>query len=155
MKLTLGEDAALTEERITETLRRVVSEIKKEESLKLNLTEQARGEAEKKFQKISFRNESIKERIYWRCDTTAKREAILLSILIWVSQSAVAFVGVAKLTNQSKLGWLLLSIAGVSGLLRLAGTVWDLKPLKVYIVYRVWRRQRLVLKEHSALGIEE
>ncbi|EAT16360.1 hypothetical protein Dace_1824 [Desulfuromonas acetoxidans DSM 684] len=155
MKLTLGEDAALTEEKITETLNRVVSEIKKEDSHKLDLSEKARGEAERKFQDALTRNESIKEKIYWRCDKTAKREALLLSILIWISQGAVAVVGVIKLTNQSELGWALLSVAGVSGLLRLAGTFWDLKPLKVYSLFREWRCHGLVQKENSALGIDE
>ncbi len=162
MKLTLGEDDALTEESITTTLSRVSAEIRKEESERLNQSEAARIETEQRLAEQVAKTEAqvaktdaIKQGIYWRCDRQARREALALSILVWVVQAAVAAFGVVKISESSKFGWVMVAIGVLSGLVRLAGAHWEIKPIKFYPLYKEWRRARLQKAEYAALSIED
>ncbi len=154
MKLTLGVDDALTEESITTTLSRVSSEIRKEESERLQQSEMARLEAEHKLADQLAKSEAIKQGIYWRCDRRAGREAMAVSILIWLAQCLIGLFGVVKISESSKFGWAAIAIGVLSGLVRLAGTHWDIKPFKVNPLYKEWRRVRLQKSEYAALSIE-
>jgi hypothetical protein len=155
MKLTLGEDAALNEQSITTTLRRVSDEIRREESERLQHSEVARMEMERKLVEQLAKTEAIKKKVYWRCDQTAGREALALSILIWGSQASIAVFGVVKIPENSTYGWVIVGIAALSGLVRLAGNHWDIKPVKVYPAFKEWRRARLLKMEYAALSIED
>jgi hypothetical protein len=46
-------------------------------------------------------------------------------------------------------------VAILSGLVRLAGTQWDIKPLNVYPAFKEWRRVALLKREHAVLLIED
>jgi uncharacterized membrane protein YbhN (UPF0104 family) len=130
MALTLGENASLTEESITTSLQRVSAEIRKEESALLHDSEVSRLEAEAKLVTQVEKTDLIKTAVYWRCDKRATREATGLSLVIWCAQFAVAAFGAVKFSENSKFGLIVLFIAFISGAVRLAGTRWDLKPLK-------------------------
>jgi hypothetical protein len=162
MKLTLGEDDALTEESITATLGRVSAEIRREESERLNQSEAARRETEQRLaQQVAkteaqvAKTDAIKQGIYWRCDRQAGREAFALSTLVWLVQGAVATFGVMKISESSKFGWIMVVIGVLSGLVRLAGAHWEIKPIKIYPLYKEWRRARLQKTEYAALSIED
>jgi hypothetical protein len=162
MKLTLGEDDALTEESITTTLSRVSAEIRKEESERFNQSEAARLKTEQKLAEQVAKTEAqvaktnaIKQGIYWRCDRQAGREALALSILVWVIQASVAVFGFLRISESSKFGWVMAAIGVLSGLVRLAGTHWEIKPIKFHPLYKEWRRARLQKAEYAALSIED
>jgi hypothetical protein len=162
MKLTLGEDDALTEESITTTLSRVSAEIRKEESERFNQSEAARLKTEQKLAEQVAQTEAqvaktnaIKQGIYWRCDRQAGREALALSILVWVIQASVAVFGFLRISESSKFGWVMAAIGVLSGLVRLAGTHWEIKPIKFHPLYKEWRRARLQKAEYAALSIED
>ena len=153
MKLTLGEDGALTEESITTTISRVSAEIRKAESEKLQQSEEARAETERMLAQQVAQTEQIKTAIYWRCSKRAGREALIVSSLIWLSQLAIATFGIIKIPDNSVVGSLVVGIAALSGLVRLAGAQWDIKPLKVYAAFGKWRLEILLKREYSALAI--
>lgn len=155
MKLTLGDDNALTEESITTTLQRVSAEIRREASDLLEQSELARVVTEKKLAEQVAITDTIKQGIYWRCDRRAGREAIGLSILIWFSQAAIAVFGVMKIPESSRFGWMMLGVAILSGFIRLAGTHWDIKPLKAVPAFREWRKASMLKNEYAALSIKE
>jgi len=87
MNLTLGQEAALTEETITETLRRVSEEIKKEEIERYYDEKEAHRQTQLRLQQVLEEKQKIQKRIYWRC----KRKAEVLSRIVCI------FVGVALL----------------------------------------------------------
>ena len=162
MKLTLGQDDALTEESITTTLLRVSTEIRKEESGRLQHAEGVLLETEKKLlaqvaetERQVAKTEAIKKQIYWRSDRRAGREALGLSLAIWGAQGAVAVFGVVTIRHSPSLGWSLAAGSGLSGLLRLAGAQWDIKPVKIRAAYKEWRRLLLQKREYAALSIEQ
>ena len=155
MKLTLGEDKALTDDSITETLHRVAAEIRHEESERLQHSEAARAATEAKLAEVVAKAETIKKRVYWRCDVRATREAIALSASIWASQGAVAVLGVVEIPRRSTFGWVAVGLALVSGLLRLAGAHWDIRPFRISAAFKEWRRAKLQKREYAALSIED
>src|SRR5690606_21767957 len=72
MNLTLGEEDALTEQTVTETLRRVTEEIKREENDRY-VAEKAKHEetfAELNAQRERWRR--AQDQLYWRCQRLAR-----------------------------------------------------------------------------------
>jgi hypothetical protein len=162
MKLTLGENRELTEESITKTLQRVSAEIRREESDRLSQSESAHRETEKRLSEQAAKTqakvleiEAIKQGVYWRCDRRAGREALALSICVWLVQVAVAVFGVLKIPDNSTFGWVMVAIGVLSGVVRLAGTHWEIKPIKLYPLFKEWRRKRLQKAEYTALNIDD
>ena len=154
MKLTLGEDIALTEESITTTLRRVSTDIRKDESDRLQRSEVARIETEKQLAQQIAQNDDIKKAIFWSANQRAGREALALSTLIWISQIAIAIFGVVKIPESSIFGGIVVVIAVLTGAVRLASTHWDIKPLKARVAFTEWRRAKLLKNQFIALSIK-
>ena len=82
MHLTLGEDVALTTETVTETLYRVSTEIRKDESEKLTTEQKAHQETLDMLQSQQARNQEIISNLYWRCLGKARTWARALSATI-------------------------------------------------------------------------
>lgn len=86
VNLTLGDEAALTEETIVETLDRVSSEIKREENEKLVIEQQSHQKTREVLRKSRREAQRIREHIYWRSRRQAKQckngVAALLALLL-------------------------------------------------------------------------
>ena len=95
MHMTLGEEAALTEETITETLSRVKNEIRKEESERL--TEEQRGHQETidALGQEEERSRQVTRRLYTRCHRKANRLARYVSVVL----TALVSIGVLSGVN--------------------------------------------------------
>jgi len=122
MRLTLGEEEALTGQTITETLKRVMDDIKKEEREKLTAEQSAHGKTQAELASERAENERIRERLYWRCDRRAKQYSWAIAICVAVFMFIGVTAGLELKSNVPVPGWILL--VG-SGLLILA-TVLDL-----------------------------
>ena len=72
MHLTLGDEDALTEETITETLRRVTNEIKKEEDEKLTAEQAAHLQTQQELASERANKNQLQERMFWRCHRRAE-----------------------------------------------------------------------------------
>jgi hypothetical protein len=72
MKLTLGDDEALTEGTVIETLERVSSEMKKEESEKLSAEQAAHRKTQDELLSERELKRRVQERLYWRCRQKSK-----------------------------------------------------------------------------------
>ncbi len=73
MRLTLGDDAALTQETIMETLQRVSSEIKKEESARVAAEQEVHRKTKSALESARAEKKKIQERLFWRCRRKARR----------------------------------------------------------------------------------
>jgi predicted transcriptional regulator len=155
MKLTLGEESALTAESITKTLSRVSAEIRKEESERLEQSEIKRIELQAELDKQIAQTGAIKQQVYWRCDRRAKWEVKVLSSLIWIVQILIAVFGVMIFKNVTIGGSIILIMAVLNGVMRLASTRWDIKPLKAGPAFKEWRMSRLLKREYEALSIKD
>ena len=85
MTMTLGEEEALTENTITETLARVSSEIRKEETQKLTKEQQEHRETREALSREEERRNQVTSRVYLRCRRKAKFLAWSASTIVTVS----------------------------------------------------------------------
>lgn len=119
MMLTLGEDAALTEERISETLARVTSEIKKEEEDKLKNEQEAHMQTQEELEAAKVEKEALQKRIYWSCMKRARRLAWAVSSLLTVLLASGASFGLGFRIQNPLWGWILAIGFSVTGILAL------------------------------------
>ena len=93
MHLTLGEDAAFNEETVAQTLERVYSEIKKEESEKVIMEQRQHEKTQDALIEQRARNEMILRNSYWRCHGRANAVAWLSSVIIATALVIALLVG--------------------------------------------------------------
>ena len=132
MNLTLGEDEALEEQTVTETLRRVTEEIKKEESTKYRGERAAHDETRKQLAEQRQINKDIQERLYWQCHRQAKACAWCVSIIIVTLLAGGLAVGVGVRSNDPIVGWLLIAAAGISLLVTLGNSIFGITVRRVH-----------------------
>ena len=92
MNLTLGEEDALTEQTVTETLRRVAEEIQKEENDKYRRERDAHQMTQEELARQRADRERVQEWVYWRCQRQATASAWCATVGI-VLVLAVGLIG--------------------------------------------------------------
>ena len=107
MNLTLGDEEALTAQTVTETLSRVVSEIKKEENEKYQTEQAAHRKTLKELELEQTKMKSVQSRLYWYCDRRS-------NVCAWAVSSVVGFLlvfglmaGIGLATTHPVFGWIL------------------------------------------------
>jgi hypothetical protein len=117
MSLTLGEEKALTEGIVSETLRRVSNEIKKEESEKLAAEQEAHRKTKEKLDAQRAERNGILKALYWRCHQKSKICAWFFSSLVELLLLAGLVAGLGLSFRCPIFRWVL--IIGVGALLLL------------------------------------
>ena len=123
MNLTLGEEDALTEQTVTETLKRVTEEIKKEESHKYTMERAAHQATQDELAKQRTIKKHIQERLYWRCQRQAAACAWCASSIIVVLFTGGLAAGFGLRSDNPVVGWLLTTAFGVLILLTLSNLI--------------------------------
>lgn len=123
MNLTLGEEDALTEQTITETLKRVTDEIRREESDNYRKERAAHQETLKALRAQRTVGERVQERLYWHCRRRATLWAWCVSISIGVFLAVGVVAGMGLRANNVIIGGLLLAASGVSIALTLGNLI--------------------------------
>jgi len=123
MRLTLGDENALTDQTITETLKRVSSEIKKEEFEKLIAEQKAHRRTREELESQRAEKKSLQERLYWRSRNRAKICALIPSVLIVLLLIVGLIAGLGVRSHKQVLGWAFIMGSGVLLLLTLANLI--------------------------------
>ncbi len=123
MRLTLGDEAALTEETVIETLQRVSSEIKKDESEKLTAEQEAHRKTREELASERTEKKKVQERVYWRCRRRAKSCSWFVSGFIVILVVAGFAAGLGLRSSDPILGWMLTVGSGVLLLLSLGNLI--------------------------------
>jgi len=113
MRLTLGDEEALTQETVTETLRRVSSEIKKEESERLAAEQEAHRKTQEQLAAERDKKRRLQEYIYWRCNRRARFCAWLFSVILALGLLAGFAAGLGLRTSNPIVGWMLTAGSGI------------------------------------------
>lgn len=108
MHLTLGDEAALSEETVTETLRRVSNEIKREESNKLTAEEEAHSITQSKLAAERKKTKGIQERLFWKCRRRATWCARLISGVVGFLLLFGMAAGVGLKSSNVIVGWIMI-----------------------------------------------
>ena len=124
MRLTLGDDAALTEETIIETLERVSTEIRQEEVLRTEAAIEKQKSTQKALESAETKNNILLERLYWKCARDAKAISRGCGALIVALLITGLLAGIGIKTSNKWGGWILAIGSGGTLVFSLASFVW-------------------------------
>lgn len=154
VRLTLGDDEALTSETVTETLRRVTGEIKKEETSRFRAESEAHQSTQQALEAARLERAEIQKRLFWRCVRRAKLGAWVLSVAVVLLLVAGLVAGIGLRARSGWWSWILIGGTGVL----LVGTILNLVFGATVAGLHGWMRNRLqvwlVRREADAAGIE-
>ena len=105
MDLTLGEEVSLTTETVTETLRRVSSEIKKEESAKLTAEQEAHRRTVAALNAHRAKHQKVMSNLYWKNHSQAKVLACALSTVSVIVLMVGVSVGLGLISVDPIIAW--------------------------------------------------
>ena len=154
MNLTLGEEDALTEETVTETLKRVTEEIKKEESNQYRMERAAHQETQEQLAEQRTIKTLVQERLYWRCRRRATGCAWCASTIIAALLTGGLAAGVGLRSNNPILGWLLVAASGVLILLSLGNLIFGTSIRHLHEEVRSHCLAWFISREAAATGLD-
>ncbi len=105
MRLTLGDEAALTEETVSETLRRVTTAIKEEETEKITQEQDRHRATQKQLVEMSVQRKSLQRRTYWRCRRNAQICAWSMSAVVFALLILGIAAGLGLRAQVPSVGW--------------------------------------------------
>lgn len=123
MNLTLGDENALSEQTVTETLRRVTNEIKKEANEKFQTEQAAHRQTQEQLSEERTAKERFQKHLYWRCQRRAKACAWCVSTIIAVLLVSGLSAGFGLRSNIPIVGWFLAAASGTLILLTLGNLI--------------------------------
>ena len=155
MRLTLGDDAALTSETITQTLERVTSEIRQDETARLTAEEEAHRATLNELEASHEGQRKIQERIYWNADRRAKTYTDILTGLVGLFMAGDLVASVAVLLTGSSLAVLVaLPFLLAAGTLTFVSRWYGFSIRGVRPRVKNWIRAQLFKRQAAAIGID-
>lgn len=151
--LTLGEDASLSKETVTEILNRVSKEIRKEESDKLASEREAHKMTRIDLTVQQSRNRRLIDNLYWRSKQKSRRATLSLCGVVIVLLIIGLFTGIG-LDIPSHYSWILMIGYGILSVFTLANLVFGCIVKNLYhwveSTYLSW----LLKREAEATGLD-
>ena len=155
MHLTLGEDAALTSETVTETLARVSRQIRKEETERLESSEAAHRKTQEELKASRDRHREIQEHIYWQCRQRARAFANSIAIVIALLLIGDIIAGLVLLLNGSfAVALSSLPVIVVASVLTLVSRWFGLSVNGTRQLIQDWRLTNLLKHKESEMNID-
>ena len=152
MYLTLGDEEALTEETIVETLQRAENEIKREESEKFDEEQIAHRKTQDQLALKQAKMKKIQEQLYWRCALRAKQCSwIITGIVVGVSLIGFA-AGLGLKSSVPVLGWILTAGFGLMMFLSLIEMLVGYPVREMHKKLRECLLRRYLRQEEKAMG---
>jgi len=154
MNLTLGEEDALTDQTVIETLDRVMNEIKKEESEKYQTEQAEHRKTRKELELARAEKQLLQSRLYWRCLKKAKICAWVTSTLVGLLLVIGLGAGVGLASSNPGLGWILVVASGVLIIVTLGNLIWGVTVAglhgRVQAHFLTWFLRR----ESASIGLD-
>ena len=155
VEITLGDVDVLTGDTIHDTLERISSELRKEETEKLISEEEAHQGTIGELSRLREKNESIQKYTYWQCRRVAKWFANLVYIGIGVLWIADFIMGIIWLINGSVIASLIaLPVFVLAGLLTLVIRLFGLSVRDFRQSVQDWFLDKLTRRMASLTGID-
>ena len=154
MNLTLGEEEALTEQTVTETLKRVTEEIQKEESDKYRSEREAHQRTKKVLAEQRTSLECTQKRLYWRCRKQATVCAWCASISICVLLAIWLAAGVGLGSNNAIVAGLILASSAVLIVLTFGNLIFGTTVKRLHEKVQVRCLAWLVRRKAAETGLD-
>ena len=151
MNLTLGDEAELTPETITQTLERVTERLKVEETERLIAESKAHNVTKSQLDRLQKEKKIIQEHIYWRCYRDA-------GLYAKASCAVIGCISIGGITGGI-LGFLLsplvASLIGLAaGVLALMNLWFGITIKDIHERLRHWLLPKLLRREVALLGMD-
>ncbi len=154
MNLTLGEEDALTDQTVTETLSRVTSDIKKEERDKYKAEQASHLETQQELVKERAEKQAIQKRLYGRCDKKAKRCSWVFAIFVVLVLVSGISTGLYVIPQNTFFGALLIGATGLVFLFTIMSLYWGCTVLRMREKLEKWLLTIMLRREKSRTGID-
>ena len=154
MRLTLGEDASLTTETVTETLERISSDIRKKESEKLTVEQKAHQETQEALAIQQTRNQEIQSKLYWRCRAKAKFLAWVFSVGVAIMLVFGLLAGIGLRSTTPILSLVLIWGTSVVALMTAANLVFGTNLRRIHEWTQNHCLKWLLKREANSIGVE-
>lgn len=165
VNLTLGDEDSLTTETITETLRRVKGEIRKEEADRLaaeagklasdkedevRREEEAHRKTQEELKAFREHNLKIRQSIYWRCHRQARTYAIILAVVAGIIPLVCSTIDILLPIT----GGVVASIAIVAEIAMLVNFWFGITVKSIQTRVQHWLLARLLKRQAVSVGID-
>jgi len=154
MRLTLGDEAALTEETVTETLRRVSSDIKREESEKVRQEQESHRRTRQELAVTMAARESLQRRTYWRCRRKSQLCAWGVSCAVFVTLVLGIAAGLGLRAESPVVGWVLLLGSSFLAIASLANLLFGTTAQHIHQATQARCLTYFLRQEAKATGID-
>lgn len=154
VRLTLGDETALTEETVSETLRRVTSEIKEEESERIKQEQDRHRATQEQLDETSAQLESLQRRSYWRCRRNAQLCAWAVSGVVFVLLVSGIAAGLGLRGQNPVIGWSLVLGSAFLAVASLANLLFGATVRQCHESIQTKCLTYLLRKESRATGID-
>ncbi len=151
MNLTLGEEDALTERTVTETLSRIIREIKKEGSEKYQTEQASHRRTLEKLAAERVSKKDVQERIYWRCSRRAKQRSWAAAGVVGlalVGGTMAAGLGVTSLNPV--VDWILMALFVIATVVGVVG--FSVRQIREKL--ENWLLTRMIRREAASTGLD-
>ena len=154
MHLTLGEEAALTTETVSETLERVSNDIKREELAKLTEERDEHQETRDELERQKVKSRNIVKSIHDRCTRNGRRAAIILSVGLTILIAIGLTSGLSFTTAISRGGTVIVGSVGALVLMTMANIVFGASVKGFYNWLSRWVTEFLLRRKLRAIGLD-
>lgn len=154
MNLTLGEEDALTDQTVTETLSRVTSEIKKEESEKYQAEQAAHRKTQEELAAERSTKKDVQERIFWRCSRRAKQYSWAVAVVVGLVLVGGVVAGLGVTASNQVVGWILTGLCGVATVAGLVDLLVDFSVRQTRETIEKWFLTRMIRREAASTGLD-
>jgi len=154
MRLTLGDEAALTEETVTETLRRVSSDIKKEESEKVNEEKESHRKTKEQLVAEATARDALQKRIYWQSRRKSQYCAWSVTCLMVGLLVLGVVAGLGLKAANPTVGWSLLVGSLFLAIATLANAIYGATVQQAQAMIQSWCLTYFLRQESKATGID-
>lgn len=132
MHLTLGQEKALTEQTITETLQRTIKEIKKEETQKLMAEKEAHNQTQLQLSYLQDERQNIKKRLLLASQSKARKVSWAVFFIIGIIFLLALISGIYTAKNNL-MKWILRSSAVIFIAFSLVSLIWGTTLKKMHL----------------------
>lgn len=154
MNLTLGEEDALTEHTVTETLSRVTSEIKQEERNKYQAEQAAHRSTQEELAAEREAKKNMQERIYWRCSKKARYISWGVAAIVSVVLVGGVVAGLGVTSSNQIVGWILTGLFGVATIAGAVDLIFDFSVRQMRQRLEKWILTRMIQREAAFTGLD-
>lgn len=154
MNLTLGEEDALTDQTVTETLSRVTNEIKREENKKYKGQQDEHRKTREELAQAQKEKQSVQTRLYWRCVKKARVYAWVTSILVCIMLVVGIGTGLGLASSNPLLGRIFIIASGILVIVTLSNLIWGATLAALHSRVQAHFLTWLLRRESASTGLD-